>query len=177
MAHTPSDNDKSHAGGKAKVTPIAGSENSLAEDGAQGIDRLASTFETSARRWELVVYPSLFAFIVLASYGFYLIYSLSHDVASLARNVAVLTESIDTNMDIVAGRMTTISSNVNTMSNNVENMSSKMNNLDHMRHSMESMTQASHAMARSADNMQYTMGALNHNVGRPMSQMGSFFPW
>ena len=39
-------------------------------------DRLAQVFESSARRWELIVYPSLFAFIILAAYGFYLIFNL-----------------------------------------------------------------------------------------------------
>ena len=49
--------------------------------GAQySMDRLSMAFETSARRWELIVYPSLFAFILLAAYGFYLIFSLAKDV-------------------------------------------------------------------------------------------------
>ncbi len=34
---------------------------------AFAVDRLSQAFETSARRWELIVYPSLFAFIILAA--------------------------------------------------------------------------------------------------------------
>ena len=34
--------------------------------GTDSLDRLARAFESSARRWELIVYPALFAFIVLA---------------------------------------------------------------------------------------------------------------
>ena len=41
------------------------------------MDRLSEAFESSARRWELIVYPSLFAFIILAAYGFFLVYSLA----------------------------------------------------------------------------------------------------
>lgn len=37
------------------------------------LDKFSRTFEASARRWELVVYPSLLAFIILAAYGFFLI--------------------------------------------------------------------------------------------------------
>ncbi len=44
------------------------------------MERLADTFESSAKRWELIVYPSMVAFIVLAVYGFYLVYTLSRDV-------------------------------------------------------------------------------------------------
>jgi len=48
------------------------------------LDRLSHAFETSAKRWELIVYPSMFAFIILASYGFYLVFSLAKDVHYLA---------------------------------------------------------------------------------------------
>ena len=59
------------------------------------MDRLSLAFETSARRWELIVYPTLFAFIILAAYGFYLIFSLARDVHYLAMTV-------DSNMTVVA---------------------------------------------------------------------------
>ncbi|VAW55258.1 hypothetical protein MNBD_GAMMA05-2376, partial [hydrothermal vent metagenome] len=36
------------------------------------LERLANTFDSSAKRWEMVVYPSLFAFVLLAGYGFFL---------------------------------------------------------------------------------------------------------
>jgi len=44
------------------------------------MDKFARVFAASAKRWEVVVYPSLLAFIVLAAYGFYLIYSMTSDV-------------------------------------------------------------------------------------------------
>ncbi len=52
--------------------------------GGMALDRLSHAFETSAKRWELIVYPSMFAFIILASYGFYLVFSLAKDVHYLA---------------------------------------------------------------------------------------------
>ena len=36
---------------------------------AFAIDRLSQSFAASAKRWELIVYPSLFAFMILAAYG------------------------------------------------------------------------------------------------------------
>lgn len=33
---------------------------------AYAIERLSQAFESSAKHWELIVYPSLFAFIILA---------------------------------------------------------------------------------------------------------------
>jgi hypothetical protein len=156
----------------AKVTPISGGK-SEAEGGDYHMERLATTFESSARRWEMIVYPSLFAFIVLASYGFYLVYSLTHDVASLARNVSVLTQSIDT----MVTNMDSISGNMNAISGDMSEMNTKMDELGPIRHTMEAMNESARSMAMSADGMRYQMGAMNYNIGRPMSQMSSFMPW
>ncbi|MGM0593005.1 MAG: DUF948 domain-containing protein [Pseudomonadota bacterium] len=157
----------------AKVTAISGSSSGDEQAANAHMERLASTFESSARRWEMIVYPSLFAFIVLASYGFYLIFSLTSDVASLARNVSVLTTSIDrmvVNMDGITANMETISVNMN-------EMNGKMDELGPIRTNMEAMNQSTRSMAMSADGMRYQMGAMNHNIGRPVSQMTSFMPW
>jgi len=169
---TPESNKEPQSG--AKVTNLNKAQTTSGLPGEEDhMERLATTFESSARRWEMIVYPSLFAFIVLASYGFYLIFSLTHDVASLARNVSVLTQSIDrmvVNMDSITGNMGTISANM-------DEMNGKMDELKPIRLSMESMNESTRSMAMSADGMRYQMGAMNYNIGRPMSQMSSFMPW
>ena len=147
---------------RAKVTSI-GAGQATSETGEHHMERLATTFESSARRWEMIVYPSLFAFIVLASYGFYLIYSLTHDVASLARNVSVLTQSIDhmvVNMDSISGNMVSISGDLGRINN-----------------SMDTMNASTRSMAISVDGMRNQVGAMNYNIGRPISQMSNFMPW
>ena len=57
---------------------------------------------------------SLLAFIVLAAYGFFLIYTLTGDVSRLARSM----ESVVVSMDGVVTTMTTVSGNVAAMSSN-----------------------------------------------------------
>ena len=156
---TPDSPGNDHRG---NVTSI-GAAQATAEGGEHHMERLATTFESSARRWEMIVYPSLFAFIVLASYGFYLIYSLTHDVASLARNVSTLTQSIDhmvVNMDNISG-----------------NMGGMANDLHSIDNSMNTMNDSTRAMAMSVDDMRHHMGAMNYNIGRPISQISSFMPW
>ncbi len=153
--------DNSSKERRANVTNIGTA--TVQESGEHHMERLATTFESSARRWEMIVYPSLFAFIVLASYGFYLIYSLTHDVASLARNVSVLTTSIDKmviNMDTISGNMVSISGDL-----------SRINS------SMDTMNASTRSMAISVEGMRHQVGAMNYNIGRPMSQMNSFMPW
>ena len=106
------------------------------------MERLSHAFETSARRWELIVYPSMFAFIILAAYGFYLVFSLAKDVHYMAI-------SIDTNMTVLASNMQSMSDNVSLMSGNVrlmatsvESMAADVTTLKPMMTSMESLNQS-----------------------------------
>ena len=89
---------------------------------AAGMDKFASTFEASARRWELVVYPSLLAFIVLAGYGFFLIYTLTNDVGRMARSIETMVVSMDDIVDDIHA----VSGNVAQMSANLTQISSSM---------------------------------------------------
>ncbi len=141
------------------------------------IDRLAQTFETSARRWELIVYPSLFAFIILAAYGFYLIFSLTKDVHYLA-------VSVDTNMTILASNMEEVSKNLDGMTHSVQTMSVHLEEINEnvgtmkpMLTNLNSMDQSIHAMTVSTHNMRNDLSRLNSSISRPMSYMNNFLPW
>lgn len=144
---------------------------------AYAIDRLSQAFETSAKRWELIVYPSLFAFIILAAYGFYLVFSLAKDVHYLAI-------SVDSNMTVMASNMQSMSddmgqmtANVRTMAVGVESVARDVTTLEPMLSSMESMDRAIQSMNFSTAAMRDDMSVLNRNVSRPMHFMNSFMPW
>lgn len=151
---------------------------------AQGIARLSEAFETSARRWELIIYPSLFAFVILAAYGFFLVYRLAGDVHYLAL-------SVDSNMSAVAANMQQVSTNMNQLTDNVRSMTVSMdsmeqkmatldpmlNNMTSIDQSMRDMNQSTRWMTVSTHNMQYDINRLNNNIGRPMGFMNSFMPW
>ena len=86
------------------------------------MDKFARSFEASARRWELVVYPSLLAFIVLAAYGFFLIYTLTNDVGRLARSIETMVVSMDnivTDLHAVSSNVGQISSTMTLVANDV----------------------------------------------------------
>ena len=158
----------------AETTTTAGNETAIQSD---SMDRLSTAFETSARRWELIVYPSLFAFVVLAAYGFYLIYSLSKDVHYLAI-------SVDTNMTILASNMQSVStnmghltSNIRTMTVSVESINQKVSTLEPMLHNISSMQNSMQSMKVSTYNMHRDMSGLNRSIGRPMGFVNTFMPW
>jgi len=89
---------------------------------ADPLERLANTFDSSARRWEMVVYPSLFAFVLLAGYGFFLIYRLTHDIATMSQSVTHMAV-------IVSDAMPRMSRDLNMMTNSMDNMTGNIANM------------------------------------------------
>jgi hypothetical protein len=144
---------------------------------AYAMDRLSQAFENSARRWELIVYPTLFAFIILAAYGFYLVFSL-------AKDIHYLSISVDSNMTVLASNMQSISDNVGQMSSNVrtmavsvDSMARDVSTLEPMLTAMETMDQSMQAMTFTTANMRDDLGLMNRNIGRPMHFINAFMPW
>jgi len=125
----------------------------------RSLDQLSKAFMESARRWEMIVYPSLFAFIVLAAYGFFLIYSLTTDIARVAddmNKIAVTMERITTNMDSMNKNMIVMTQTIDSQSISMKQMTYHISNMD-----------------RSMNRMRYDMT----NVSRPMTFMNDFLPW
>jgi len=148
---------------------------------AYAIDRLSQAFETSARRWELIVYPSLFAFIILAAYGFYLVFSLAKDVHYLAisvdSNMTVLAsdmQSMSDNMGQMTANVRTMAVSVESMSRDVSTLEPMLTNLQQMDQSMQAMTNATHYMRNDVASMNQNIG---HGIARPMSFFNRFMPW
>jgi len=151
--------------------------NSEAELNTYAIERLSQAFETSAKRWELIVYPTLFAFIILAAYGFYLVFSLAKDVHYLAI-------SVDTNMTVLASNMQSISDDmaqmndsVRAMTASVDSISRDVSTLEPMLTSIETMDRSMRNMTFSTATMRDDMAVMNRNISRPMSFMNWFMPW
>jgi len=146
----------------------------------ENLERFLCVIEKSARQWQIIVYPSMVAFIVLAAFGFYLIYSLTGDVRTIAR-------SIDPNMGHHMARMT---DSIQKMNVNINNMSSDMRSLPPMLSHMEKLDGSVHSMVGETQKMNqsmyqitYTTGHMRHSMAtmknsvRPMSMFNNFMPW
>ncbi len=134
-------------------------EESMDDCMGRSLDQLSKAFMESARRWEMIVYPSLFAFIVLAAYGFFLIYSLTTDISRVANDmnkIAITMERITTNMDAMSKNMVVMTQTIDSQSG-----------------SMKEMTYHIRGMNSSMNRMRYDMT----NVSRPMTFMNDFLPW
>ena len=135
------------------LTPEA---KSMEECMGRSMETLSNAFTASARRWEMIVYPSLFAFILLAVYGFYLIFSLTQDAHKIAKNMEMISE----NMIVVSQRMEEVSQNTHQQTAAMNDIVLNMHNMN------VSMNQ-----------MRHDMSVMNYNVSRPMSKINSFMPW
>jgi hypothetical protein len=153
------------------------------------MDRFVSVFEASARRWELVIYPAMLVFVVLAGYGFFLIYTLSKDISTIAqgmdpemgRHLSHISESViylSENVRTMTRRVYHMSESVETMADrmvSLEHLEPMLNNMQDMNHSMGAMNQNMSSMNMSMDAMRYDMGDMSHSM-RPMGDMNSFMP-
>ena len=167
---------------KASAARHAASEKILSQgyvaDADVALSRLADTFDKSARRWEMVVYPTMFAFILLAGYGFYLIYHLTHDIAVLSHSVTRMativsdaTPRVTQDMRDMSKDMRVMSGEIRTMSYQMEAMKPMSNNIANMNHTMNNLNRAVYGMQRD-------MGGLNRTIsGGPFGFMKDAMPF
>jgi hypothetical protein len=153
------------------------------------MDRFVRVFETSARRWELIIYPAMLAFVVLAGYGFFLIYTLSKDINTMAqgmdpemgKHLSHISESViylSENVRTMTRRVYHMSESVETMADrmvSMEHLEPMLNSMQGMNYSMDAMNQNISSMNTSMDAMRYDMGDMSHSM-RPMGEMNSFMP-
>lgn len=155
------------------------------------LDRFVTVFEAAARRWELVVYPALLAFVILAAYGFFLIYTLSKDMhllasgmdPNMARNLSNMSDSVtylSENVRTMTRRIDKISGTMEDMELTLQDVSGKMDTLqtlDPMLVYMRGMDASMRQLTAESAGMRYEMTGMGRNITRPMSIMNSFMPW
>lgn len=148
------------------------------------LDRFVSCFEKSSRRWEIMVYPSLFAFILLAGYGFFLIYSLTDDVHTIAHS---LDPNMGDNMMAMTSNIGQLAVTVDGMTRSVQNMDASMTGmasdmayLPAMHQSMERMVGDVHVLAVENQRMGQSMVVMTnsmHSAARPMNMFNNMMPF
>ncbi len=162
-------------------------EHLLFTDMAQYMSQFARSFEASARRWELVVYPTMLAFVVLAAYGFFLIYKLTNDIGQIVGQMEAISVSMvninknfsstTNNMNTVARNMVKMTSYMGQMSKDIKEQNAAMgaivSNMRDMNQSIDSMSYTMYHMRYDTQ----TMGRNIENVSGPMRFMNNFMPW
>lgn len=149
------------------------------------LERLANTFNDSAKRWEMVVYPSLFAFVLLAGYGFFLIFRLTHDISTLSQSVTRMAVIVSDSMPRMTKDLRVMTSSVDNMTGNIKGMTSEirsmsgqMNTLTPMSENISDMSSNVGSMNRSVYGMQRDMHGMNRTVSSgPFGMMNDMMPF
>ena len=152
----------------AGVQPEAVAMECGAAIGKGEMEKFVQSFQQSAKRWEVIVYPALFAFSVLAAYGFFLIYSLTSDMTMMARS---MDPKMGEHMDIMSKSIVQLSEQVHIMSNQVQIMSStmidiseKLNTLPPMLNHIGNMDSSMLTMDSSMQDMRGSMKSMTGSM-------------
>lgn len=162
------------------------------------IERMLRQMERSSRRWEKFVFPAMIAFILLAGYGFFLVYAVTRDMSTIARAI-----DVDFRSDVASIRddIKTMNEQVKMMQNHIAEVSVKMEPLQDMGPllaeiknldesvskiggSVESMDQSVVGMSDSMENLDDSMyymgrdvGDMNDSFSSPTKMVRRFMPW
>lgn len=138
------------------------------------LHELENREESSTRRMQLLVYPAMVAFIILAAYGFYLVNSLTQDVHRMAESVEKMATTVDENMRIISGNTTAMSKKMTYLVDNTHDMNKNMNDLVGTTGKMSTSVDY---LSAYTGNMQQDMWSLNRNISKPLSMFNNFIPW
>lgn len=134
-----------------------------------------------SRSLQIIVYPSLVAFVVLAAYGFYLVQALTTDVHRLTETIANMNDTVDRNLTYMSGYMNNINNQITGMALSTESMTQHIaqmtNTTQNMSGDMRQMNVSTQNMAASTYNMQRDLWSMNKNVSKPFKAMGKFLPF
>jgi len=137
--------------------------------------------ESSTRRMQMLVYPAMVAFVILAAYGFFLVHSLTTDVGKMAKSIVVISDAIGENMGVISSSTVSMSNNMNSLVNSTKSMSTSVGDMSSdvgtMSKTMGVLQDSTKSMATSTSNMQQDMWSLNQNISTPLSMFNQFIPW
>lgn len=167
---------------------------------AETINERKKEADVKGQRLQLIVYTALFAFIVLAAYGYYLIFNLTHDVHSLSNDVTAMTRSVnkmslsvEQNMDIIAKSIVLMNQSTANLSGTIADTMPKMaKNIDHMSNNTTTMTNTAvnvshridamsaniHTMSNGIIALQRDVWSINETMSNPVEGlMEGMMPW
>ena len=142
--------------------------------------RLVTALVQSNRRWQIVMFPLLFGFSLLAGYAFYLVINLVQDIDTMARavevNLGFMSErmaQISRNLDGLTGSVRDISVNLDDLTGTVTSMNGKLETLPPMLDSIRdvnihigSVDQAVRSLDSRMGTMNQTLHIMNENMAR-----------
>lgn len=179
--------DNKNSTNKDKVTKIVDIDSEIKKE----IYNLSKTMSTGIKRWAKVIYPMMIAFIILATYGFYLIYNVTNDMSKISKSVeemnfsvSQMTASVFQMVTITGIQMGNIDKQMNNINLSMKEMNGKMDGITGMEKSLEKMNntlnaiyQSVYYMGQATGQMNSNFSELNNNISKPLDSMNNVMPW
>ena len=118
----------------------------------------------------IVVYAGMTAFVLLAAYGFFLIYRLTSD----ARTMAEQTERMASQMELISRDMGAMNATMSDMRANVGDM---RESLTQMNRHMTAIEASTAHMSATVALIQHSARNLDSSIGPGMGMMNNFMPF
>ncbi|MGO8738261.1 hypothetical protein [Rhodoblastus sp.] len=118
----------------------------------------------------LVVYAGLAGFVLLAAYGFFLIYLLTGDAATMAKQ----TQRMTAQMEVMTEEMRIVNVTIGAMQGDIGGMRANIQDMNRHIASMDTTTQQ---MSTGVALMQHSVRNLDASVGPAMGAMNHMVPF
>jgi methyl-accepting chemotaxis protein len=164
----------------------AGAEHPKPDAGAQMLSdhdvlcALVTSLVQTNRRWQMMAFPAVLAFGLLAAYGFYLVYNLVEDVDKMATAVDINMgfmsghmSQISHNLDALTGTVRDIAVNLDDLTGTVTGMNVKLDTLPPMLEAMRDMDVRIASMDDSMRSMDARAGAMTTSMQTLNNQMAA----
>ena len=146
----------------------------LLEDTVMTMSMAVTTISRALARWERVILPMMLGFILLAAYGFYLIFNLVYDIGMISNNVAQMTMTLDKHMVVISDELKDMKRDVHQMSQSVKGMN---NEVAQMNQNIQQLNSHVGHIDYSAEKMSNDLWEMSRNISGPMSTMNNIMPW
>lgn len=127
-------------------------------------EELEVEIKSFENRWRYAVFPAMVAFVILAVFGFYLIYGMLQRMESLSDDVHRMTNIMEKNLPSMTSDMQEMNETIS-------------QNMPQMKEGVEKMSISTHNIAATTGNMSNSVWEMNRSVSRPLSLMNKFLPF
>ena len=150
------------------MTTLHDAEVKLIEEGNEEAAKTLETFET---RWRYAVFPAMIAFVILSSFGFYLIYGMLQRMESMSNDITRMTNLMEKTVPMLAADVHQMNA---TMTKTMPELEQHVSSLTD---EVTTISRSTTSMATSTHNMGQSTWELNRTFSQPMSAMNKMIPW
>jgi hypothetical protein len=141
-------------------------------------EEATQALESFENRWRYAVFPAMIAFIILAVFGFYLIYGMLQRMEQLSTDVNRMTSVIAQVLPEMQRNMGGISTDISELNQAISaNFPKLEQNIASMTKNMNLMSSSTHSIATTTANLDKSMWEMNRNVSKPLSMINQVIPW